>query len=485
VSDIDGLFGRRGDALADALEWPGINARSLARQYAAIEIASMERFERSLSASHSSSIVEVHGFASRVGGPTGYYLRPSLASDYGVFCQAVDSRQLPTDFEFGRARGYRVLGRKGSREADRWRLKDCTFEPVGIPVGNLKPESTLAHLEDILWQGYVDPPRQIARSTLLAMTSAPAGTSRLGGLTAALMPTGEAVRASQGVLLDDLRKAVPSDLTFESRVRVTVERVGSFEIAPFPWSMKNLSSAARQERLLSRAGRKGSLEEVTVGFSAGSSTPRSIGEVWMRNADFPMIVDGMLKRHSRPVRRSLDLAKFMITVHSLYPHAEREVEDGLLQLVQSRLVKLRREYDDLGYSGLVDLDVQTGSPRMILGIAKSLARVEGVQRVSRDEVGNALEQFVDAREEIFDSWAEGGYERDVERMSPELKLRSIGRTAQKIHRFLVDHPDSATAEIREGLPRVQDAVFARTVEELLRHGLVYRTSSTEDRYSAV
>ncbi|MGA2663689.1 MAG: helix-turn-helix domain-containing protein [Nitrososphaerales archaeon] len=107
-----------------------------------------------------------------------------------------------------------------------------------------------------------------------------------------------------------------------------------------------------------------------------------------------------------------------------------------------------------------------------------------MQRVSRDEVGNALEQFVDAREEIFDSWAEGGYEHDMERMSPELKLRSIGRTAQKIHRFLVDHPDSAAAEIRENLPRVQDAVFTRTVEELLRLGLVYRTSSTEDRYSA-
>ena len=484
MAEIDDLFGRRGDLLADALDWPGINGRWLARQYAAIEIASMERFERDLSAS-SSNLVEIHGFASRIGGPTNYYMRPSLAADYGVFCEAVDPRQLPTDFEFGRTSGYRVLRKSGGREADRWKLKDCTFEQVRVPVGNLRPESTLAHLEEILWQGYVDPPRQVARSTLLAMTSAPAGMGRLGGLTAALMPTGEAVRASQGVLLDDLRRAIPPDLTFESRIRVTVERVGRFEIAPFPWSMKNLFSASRQERLLTRVGRRDSLEEVTVGFSASSSAPRSLNEIWMKNADFPVIVDGMLKRHSRPVRRSLDLARFMITVHSLYPHGEREMEDNLLQLVRPRLMKLRREYDHLGYSGLVDLDVQTGSPRLILGIAKSLARVEGMQQVSADEVGNALEQFVGAREEIFDAWAERGHDYDVEHTSPELKLRSIGKTAQRIYRFLVDHPDSLGAEIRESLPRVQDVVFTRAIDEMMRLGLVYRTSSTEDRYSAV
>ena len=221
----------------------------------------------------------------------------------------------------------------------------------------------------------MDPPRQVARSTLLAMTSAPAGVGRLGGLTAALMPSGEAFRQAQSVLLDDLKRAIPPDLTFESQIPISVERVGRFEIAPFPWSMKNLSSVARQERLLTRVGSKGSLEEVTIGFSASSATPKSLGEVWMKNADFPVIVDRMLKRYSSPRGRDLELAKFMISVHSLYPYAEREVEEDLLELVQSRLVKLRDEYDPLGQEGLVDLDVQTGSPRLILGIAKSLQRV--------------------------------------------------------------------------------------------------------------
>ena len=108
VVDVADLLARRRDALADVLEWPGIRGRKLRREYAAIEIALMERCERDLSASFSSNVVEIHGFASRIGGSTNYYMRPSLAVDYGVFCEAVDSRQLPTDFEFGRTRGYRV-----------------------------------------------------------------------------------------------------------------------------------------------------------------------------------------------------------------------------------------------------------------------------------------------------------------------------------------------------------------------------------------
>ena len=382
--DVADLLARRRDALADVLEWPGIRGRKLRREYAAIEITLMERCERDLSASFSSNVVEIHGFASRIGGSTNYYMRPSLAVDYGVFCEAVDSRQLPTDFEFGRTRGYRVLRRRGGCEADRWKLKECTFERVRLPVENLKPESSLSDLEDTLWEGYVDPPRQVARSTLLAMTSAPAGVGRLGGLTAALMPSGEAFRQAQSVLLDDLERAIPPDLTFESQIPISVEHVGRFEIAPFPWSMKNLSSVARQERLLTRVGSKGSLEEVTIGFSASSATPKSLGEVWMKNTDFPVIVDRMLKRYSSPRGRDLELAKFMISVHSLYPYAEREVEEDLLELVQSRLVKLRDEYDPLGQEGLVDLDVQTGSPRLILGIAKSLrARGGGAEGFPR------------------------------------------------------------------------------------------------------
>lgn len=485
MADIEDLLARRSDVLADALKWRGIKSRSLKREYAAIEIALMEKFEKSLAANSFSNVVEIYGFASRVGGSTNYVLRPSMAVNYGVLCEATDSRQLPTDFEFGKTRGYRVLRKKGGREADRWRLKVSEFERVKLPIENLKSDSSQSEIEERLWEGYIDPPRQLKVNTLLAMTSSPAGLGRLGGLTATLMPTEDEIRHVQGVLLEDLKRAVPPDLTFENRIEVSVERVGRFEIAPFPWSMQNISATARQETILARVANKNTLEEVTVGVSASSIAPSSLSEIWIRNADFPMLVDNTIQRYSRTPGYDLEVAKFMITVHSLYPYAERNIEDNLLELVKSRLVKLRKEYDHLGYEGIVDLDVRTGSPRLILGIAKSLARVEGLQEVSTDQIRNAVEQFVDTREEIFDVWAERGYDYNPEHMSTELKLRSIGKTAEKIYRFLIDHPNTLRVEIKEALPRVQDAVFNRNFDEMIRRSLIFLSSSTEDRYSAV
>ena len=264
--DIPALHERRSEALSDALKWPGIEGRFLREQYASIELALMKQFEKDLSVSTGSNAIEIYGFASRAGTSLGYYTRPSLAADFGVFCEAIDSRQLPTDFEFGKIRGYRVL-RKGSREVEHWKIKECSFEPVAIPVGNLKPEASLSEIEDILWGGYVDPPRQVARSALLAMTSAPAGMGRLGGLTATLLPSDESFQSSQSILLQDLKRAIPSDLTFENTITVRVEKVGKFKIAPFPWTMRGMSPDSRQDRLIDRLGRKKSLEELTIGFS--------------------------------------------------------------------------------------------------------------------------------------------------------------------------------------------------------------------------
>jgi hypothetical protein len=235
--------------------------------------------------------------------------------------------------------------------------------------------------------------------------------------------------------------------------------------------MRNLSSIAQQESLINRIGRKDSLEEVTVGFSASSSTPSSLGEIWMKNAHFPVLVDNMFRRHSAPQKENLELAKFMITVHSLYPYAEREVEDNLLQLVQGELIKLRKEHDPNGYDDLVNLDVRTGSPRMILGIAKSLARVSGIQAVSTGEIQSALEQFVETRHELADSWIERGYDHNMEHMSTELKLRSIGRSATQIYRFLVEHPGSLRAEIRERFPKIQESVLNTILDEMVRLGV--------------
>jgi len=89
--------------------------------------------------------------------------------------------------------------------------------------------------------------------------------------------------------------------------------------------------------------------------------------------DFPLVVEGSLIRYRKPKGFDLDLAKYLITAHSARPYTEPSVEDNLLALVQPRLTRFGRSYDRQGYSGLIDLDVRSGSPRSIMAIAKSMA----------------------------------------------------------------------------------------------------------------
>jgi hypothetical protein len=148
--------------------------------------------------------------------------------------------------------------------------------------------------------------------------------------------------------------------------------------------------------------------ERTVGISASGAAPSSLDEIWMRTTDFPLLIDVSLQRYSKPAGFDLDLAKFLITVHSARPYADKEVEDELLELVRHGLEKLRREYDSLGYNGLVNLDVRSGSPRSILAIAKSMARAYGTEKVDADLVRNAQTEYINSREDLFDVWAEMG-----------------------------------------------------------------------------
>ena len=126
------------------------------------------------------------------------------------------------------------------------------------------------------------------------------------------------------------------------------------------------------------------------------------------------------------------------------PYTETKTNENLPRIVTSRLIKLRKDYDSRGYSGLIDLDVQTRNPRSILAIAKTIARVEGVESVNEDHVRSALAQFVDSREDVFEAWAESKRDFAGSQVSPRKKLQRIGRTAERIYTYIGNNPGSSS-----------------------------------------
>jgi hypothetical protein len=486
LPDIFDLVVKQRASLAEALSWPGIRGRMFKYEYAAIEIALLEKFERSLTGSKSPSVIETDGFVTRVGG-TEFILRSSLAIDSGIICEMEDPRQLPTDFEFGRIKAYRILSSTKSRRNVRGKLKVVDFEPIRLPTEHLKPSISLGDAGDILFEQYPDSPDQIKRNLVLSLTSAPGGSMRLGGLTAALLPLQEDFAGLSVDILQDLKASIPTDLTSESRVSVSIPDVGKFEISPFPWSMRNTSSAhfdSKSDSLFPQSNVRAAFDEKTIGISANNVAPKSLDELWMKSADFPVLLERSLQRYGRPLGFDLDLAKFFITVHSARPFTDRDVENNLLQLVQPRLNKLRKNYDNLGYSGLVDLDVRSGSPRSIIAIAKSMARTHGTERIDADIVGLALSEFVNSREDMFEAWAERGLDYGNLTISTEKKLKMIGRTAERIYVFVREHPSVSRSEIRETFPRVQETIFANTLDEMIKRGIIYVSSNIDECYSA-
>jgi hypothetical protein len=486
LPDIFDLLVRERTARAEAISWPGLKRRQFKFEYAAIEVALIEKFRASLSASTSPSLVEIDGFVSRVGG-TRFVLRPSLAVNYGIMCEMEDARYLPTDFQFGRVKGHRVIVKTKFREASTWRLKASGFEQIRLPSEHLRPEISASDASDAILEGYVDPPMQLKRDLISTLVSSPGESRRRGGLTAALLPVQERFSTASYELLKDIRTSIPVDLTSENFVVVSIPGVGRFEISPFPWNIKSMwSSELRSESGSASSSTGGTVfAEITLGISANSVAPKTLEEVWMRSADFPTLLESSIVRYSKPTRFDLDLAKFLITVHSARPFTEPAVEDGLLGLVQSRLVRLRRDYDSLGYSGLIDLDVRSGSPRSIMAIAKSIARSKGIEKVDSELIANALDEFVDSREEIFDVWSELGLSYGDAQISTQKRLARIGRTAERIYAFVREHPRSTRTEIRENLSRVQESIFAKAFDEMLREGILYPTSSIDDRYSVI
>jgi hypothetical protein len=99
-----------------------------------------------------------------------------------------DPRHLPADFEFGRVKAHRFTAKGNSRESILGKLKVTNFEPIRLPTDHLKPTLSLGGAEDILFEGYPDPPDQVRRNLILSLTSSPGGPMRHRGLTAALLP---------------------------------------------------------------------------------------------------------------------------------------------------------------------------------------------------------------------------------------------------------------------------------------------------------
>ncbi len=223
------------------------------------------------------------------------------------------------------------------------------------------------------------------------------------------------------------------------------------------------------------------LQETTIGFAAESAAPRTLDEIWIRHSDFPTLVDKEIQGRGRLSGFDLDLAKYLIATHINHPRTESSQSENFSGTIIRRLTKLRREYDPLGYGGLVDLDVVTGSPRSVLAIARALARGDGSEKVKEDHVRNALTEFVNSREDLFEVWSENG--RDFGgHVAPRVMLQGLGKTAERLYAYLRRNPDSSRAEIREAMPRVQDRIFNRAIDEMHRLGLIYRLSLEEERY---
>jgi hypothetical protein len=258
---------RRGRAaLAEAISWPGLKRRQFKYEYTAIEIALISKFRDSLSSSISPSLVEINGFVSRVGG-TGFVLRPRLAVDYGIMCEMEDPRRLPTDFQFGRAKGYRIRTKANLREASRWRLRVSDFEQIRLPTDHLKPELTSAEAGSIILGGYPDPPQQLTRNLVYSLTSSPGDSTRVGRLTATLFPL-QKFAANSHNLLQDIQKGTPTDLTSDNFVAVSIPGVGRFQISPFPWNIRSIWSA--EVSIGNTPTKRTAFIETTTGISAST-----------------------------------------------------------------------------------------------------------------------------------------------------------------------------------------------------------------------
>ncbi len=475
---FDLLSKERNNLPAERIAWPGISKRSWQHQYSSGELKMIQEFEKALGFG---GIVEIDGFVTRLGDRK-ILLRPTPTTvDINVICEV--RGKIPTDYSFIRARGYRKLGKSRVTYHPKDRVILEEFDSPRLPRGYFKPDISLHDASDLLFGDYVDIREPLKTCLLLSVVSSPRDRFRTGGLTTSVMPSDERVGKSLPLLFGDLRRALPMDITSNAHVDVKVAGIGAVTLNPFSWSIFNTTSrelnTGEPSRMISRGTSNFLPNELTIGITGESVAPSSLEELWIRKSDFPLIIDDPLERRVQPEEVSLDLAKFTIMTHMNTPAISTEIGDDLFKLVKNPLGKLRREYDSLGYGGLIDMDVQYGTPRNILHIAWSLARVDGSDNVGLEYLDEALEKFKEPIVSTFNSWED----RDIDFGHPsvETKLRNKSPASRKIYSFIRDNPNILRTDIREQFPKLSESMFNSSFSQLER--LIYRTSDQDDRYS--
>ena len=165
-------------------------------------------------------------------------------------------------------------------------------------------------------------------------------------------------------------------------------------MSPFPWTSTtapSLGATLPTTRSCSHGRSHGpTLQETTIGFAAEAVAPSTLDEVWIKRSDFPTLIDQEVTGTTEAGGFDLDLAKYFIATHINHPRIENSQAENFGGMIIRRLTKLRKEYDPLGYGGLVDPDMVTGSPRSVLAIARAIARGDGNDKVSEERVRHSL-----------------------------------------------------------------------------------------------
>lgn len=469
---------------AEDRTWPGIKKRLLQKDYASIELKLMKEFSKSI---RSGYLVEIEGFVTRIGGRR-FILRPSLGIlDQFVVCEA-EGIKLPADYDFIRVTGYK---KHLTTKSTIWTNEDIIIvdkvERISLPQDHLRPEISLKDAEDFLMQGYVDAITPIKSNVVLSLISSPKDRFRTGGLTSTLMPVKEPVTSSISIFLNDVKRMIPNDLASGKLEKISTKNSGKIEVIPFSWGIFNISSSKikteHQRNLVSRVSSESALNEQTIGVSATSIAPKTLDDVGIKNADFPLLVDEPLERSTSVKGYDSDLAKFLITVHTNQPVVSLENEEKFEKMVKKRLVKLKHEYDSEGYSGLIDLNIDYGSPRSILHISKAFTRASGSEVVSTMYLREAIDEFIESRKYMFEIWEEAGIR--YKNPTDEQKLKYLGKVCQRIYQYILNNPFSIKSEIREIFPKLSDTVFENSFKQLKDERLIYLSSEIDEKYSIV
>jgi len=471
-------------SFSESIPWPGAAKRRLRFQFSDLEYHLYERFCDSLKAG---PMVSIDGFAMGIGNRK-FLLQPSPAISEALLCDGGSLRKPPSGHQF-----VHVVGRMKMRKHHRYltsidnEIEVDEVSPITLPQDYLKPDIDLGDASGLLLEGYVDLDHSLARGLALSLTSSPLDIDRLGGLTTALLPVEEKYSLAVSELVQDIKAAVPKDLTADARLEIQVRGSARTYVPTFAWNMVGArvasSSRKTQDALFNRQRTSSpDLNELTIAISSGSVAPANAEELWMVKTDLPFLVD-RLERYTSPKACDLDFAKYLITVHMNNPFESDDVDTNLLEYVKGPLGRLRRRYDRDGFGGFIDFDVRSGTPRSILHMARAIARAGGSSKVGRMHLDEALTQFEDTYEYVFSGWRDRGIEYSDARL--DARLQHLDAASKRILEYVRRNPSSPKSEIREAFPRVTDRTFETTFQMLLKDGFIYCTSTIDDRYSAI